>query len=205
MKERPILFSGEMVRAILEGRKSMTRRVIKQAFDGFDWAGDVHPARLDGWVAWWPGNTDPEFTKKVYDHGFLCPFGQPGDRLWVRETMHTKSGDDVLWYSADNSYRAAFTEAERKWIWKQFAMTTIPSIHMPRWASRITIEITDVGVERLQEITEEDAIREGVLSSDYEKSYRYAFSMLWDSLNGKKYPWEMNPWVWAISFKRIQP
>jgi len=83
--ERPILFSEEMVRAILDGRKTMTRRVIKKAWDGFSWAGDVLPAKETGWIAWWPKG-DAEFTKRAYNEGFPCPYGQLEDRLWVKET-----------------------------------------------------------------------------------------------------------------------
>ena len=84
--DRPINFNSEMVRAILDGRKTMTRRIIKKVWDGFAWAGDVHPAREIGWIAWWPKG-DAEFTKKAYKDGFLCPYGQTGDRLWVKETF----------------------------------------------------------------------------------------------------------------------
>jgi len=86
MKESPILMNAEMVRATLEKRKTQTRRPIKKAWDGSSWAGNVHPAKESGWIAWWPGNVDPEFTKKVYDNGFPCPYGQPGDRLFITQS-----------------------------------------------------------------------------------------------------------------------
>ena len=140
--------------------------------------------------------------------------------------MHTRTADrtygDVLWYSADNSYRAAYTHDERVWIWKQTARSTIPSIHMPRWASRITLEITEVRVERLNDISEADAKSEGVQpyifghgpvsDSAYNaeggyhngRGYRDGFEILWDSINGKKHPWDSNPWVWVIAFKTVE-
>ena len=184
MKERPILFSGPMVRAILEGRKTQTRRVLKlQDYDG----GDCYETK-DGILR---------------DILSLCPYGIPGDRLWVRETWrrHKENLPDGIMYRANNMLSfftgdepEAAHDCKRTDFWR-------PSIFMPRWASRITLEITGVRVERLQEITEEDAISEGVLSSDYDKTYRYAFSVLWDSINGKKYPWSDNPWVWVIDLR----
>jgi hypothetical protein len=169
MKERPILFSGPMVRAILEGRKTITRRVLKlQDYDG----GNCYETR-DGILR---------------DILSLCPYGIPGDRLWVRETWADPCGKRIPVYRADEA--TAYQNVK----WR-------PSIFMPRWASRITLEITRVRVERLQDITEKDAISEGVLSSDYDKTYRYAFSVLWDSINGPKYPWSDNPWVWVIDLR----
>lgn len=191
MKERPILFSGPMVRAILAGRKTQTRRICKKAWwDEFTWAGDVYPARESGWIAWWPKG-DAEFTKRAYLDGFLCPYGQPGDRLWVRETwllVDDMNGSQQVHYRADNE--------DIPGSWK-------PSLFMPRWASRISLEITGVRVERLQGITEEDAQKEGVeIDGHYSMFYKTAFKKLWDSINGKKHPWESNPWVWCIEFKR---
>ena len=155
MKERPILFSAPMVRAILEGRKTQTRRVVK--FSGLRNAFK----RLDG-----------NFSFET-DHGSTlvnCPLGKPGDRLWVRENMH--SDGDGWWFGEDggdfdfpvdgDDYR----DDVLVWMEKQerAARVTVPSIHMPRWASRIDLEITAVRVERLQDITEADAIAEGATS-----------------------------------------
>ena len=145
MKERPIIFSGSMVRAILDGRKTQTRRAVKVE-KGF-------------------AITNPEPPP----HFYPCPYGQPGDRLWVRET------------------------------WK-------PSIHMPRWDSRLTLEIVSVRVERLQDISKEDAESEGVAiieSVDHGKqSARGQFAIVWESINGHG-SWALNPWVWVIEFKKL--
>ena len=172
MKERPIIFNTEMVKAILEGRKTQTRRVIKP---------------------------QPSGIILVWEH---CPYGQVGDRLWVRETWNAgHDGQSLPVFKAGLS--ADLTkelEADELWSgWK-------PSIHMPRWASRITLEITEIRVERLQEITEEDAKAEGCVKQIKDglifDSAIHEYSWLWDSLNAK-YPWESNPWVWVISFKGV--
>jgi hypothetical protein len=154
-KERGILFSAPMVRAILEGRKTQTRRVVKN---------------------------------QVRRDGYTCPYGKPGDVLWVRETWCGDRFNGV-------GYRA--TDAQSG-PWK-------PSIFMPRWASRITLEITDVQVERVHDINECDIVAEGIpFPTDRYVSYEEllaAFRDLWDSINGKTYPWASNPWVWALTFK----
>lgn len=205
MKERPILFSGPMVRAILAGRKTQTRRVVK-----LNDAGRV--AR--GGRQW---HIDD-------DHAALaCPYGQPGDRLWVRETwarayVHQALSEHYVYAAGDNS-------TDYGGPWK-------PSIHMPRAASRITLEVTDVRVERLQDISEADAIAEGMdpspgLVGDDDLAVRDViaahdaargtflgmavpvarFVLLWDSINGKQpgvTNWNANPWVWVVSFRRLE-
>jgi hypothetical protein len=194
MKERPILFSGEMVRAILEGTKTQTRRVIAP----------VQP-RDDGR---WPAGRDP-----LGD----CPFGQPGDRLWVRETWARLYPTEP----AHLLYRADFEPRYGAWEQDDTPRHTIrveswrPSIHMPRWASRITLELTSVRVERLQDISEEDAWTEGVtrVRGDlfgveglvpFEHHYpQDAFAALWHVVN-PKHPWNSNPWVWVLGFKRVE-
>jgi hypothetical protein len=190
----------------------MTRRIFKKAFDKIDgWAGDVHPAAIDGWIAWWPRNTDPEFTKKAYQHAILCPYGQPGDRLWVRETwkpMNDLKGGGIPRWGITCGEGCTWKEGcpDQSGPWK-------PSIFMPRWASRITLEIMDIRVERLQEITEEDALKEGCEREMVADGSSWGaglidavenFEKLWDSINGKKYPWSSNPWVWVISFRRSE-
>jgi hypothetical protein len=182
--EHPILFSGEMVRAILEGQKTMTRRVIKNYLDnrGLRW--------INGWEDW---------------HGcpVKCPYGRPGDSLWVREVFScfNSGGPDSI--HASYVYRATEPDTN-SWRWK-------PSIHMPRCASRLILEITDVWAERLQEITAKDAIAEGMRSYPG-ITYQHLnetepindFKRLWDSLNLKRgYGWGVNPFVWVISFRRI--
>lgn len=198
MKERPILFSGPMVRAILEGRKTQTRRVIKP-----------QPVLAQS------------NTIQMTPHGpkmglglFIntrCPYGVPRDRLWVREAHRLVDHCDCpeachtpahVYYEADCSgYDRVDTNRLR------------PSIHMPRWASRITLEVTGVRVERLQEILEADAIREGVLPVDMKEwlkpadchslfPHQLAFRRLWDRINGPG-SWEANPWVWVVEFSRV--
>lgn len=169
IKERPILFSGEMVRAILDGRKTQTRRVAKGI-------------ALE-WLA--PDMFTPEFVA-LPENG-LCPYGYSGDRLWVRETFQS--------YGDGFAYRATPVIPDNR-NWK-------PSIFMPRSASRITLEITNVRVERLNEITEMDAEAEGVyVWSDSGNPAIWKFHCLWDDINGKKYPWSSNPWVWVVEFQK---
>ena len=223
MKERPILFNGPMVRAILEGRKWNTRRAIKPQPTS-DFTGSLilslgYPAS-NHWT--WAGFGDPE--DPVY---YKCPYGKPGDKLWVRETMVESSiGSDYPHYAG---YKAGFpkgyndkydlrfypkaivyndnNEMVEWWaLWQHRDKSKNPprtksSIHMPRWASRITLDITDIRVERLQEISEEDAQAEGLKL--LQGGIVSEFAVLWDSINGKKYPWSSNPWVWVIEFKRI--
>lgn len=211
MKERPILFSGEMVRAILEGRKTQTRRVIKNQAH---WWKDVWRHPYGGWIA--ADAPKPLIPLTQYDKkgGFPCPYGQVGDRLWVREALHKDMEKKDTIYDLDCQpvfYNGEFPKLV-PWKWEKIKL---PSIFMPRWASRITLEITSIRVERLQEIKEEDAIAEGVAIDRghcYEvaghpvwvhNTARTCFETLWDSINGKKYPWESNLWVWVIEFKRL--
>lgn len=185
MKEHPILFSGPMVQAILDGRKTMTRRVIKMP----KWAQECnedYEFEIDDDIPY-------SICKKTGCLAAIdCPYGFPGDRLWVRETF-CKDLDHNVFYKADNMPPWEDTK------WK-------PSIFMPRWASRITLEITNVRVERLQEISGKDILAEGLdvkftIPGSFDALER--FHGLWDSINGKKYPWSSNPWVWVIEFKRI--
>ncbi len=177
MSERPILFSGAMVRAILEGRKAQTRRILRRERQYGPFAFD-----------------DPRVAR-------YCPYGQPGDRLWVRETWH-------LWGPPEHqtlAFRADCADAEN-YTWR-------PSIFMPRWASRITLEITDVRVERVQAISHVDAIAEGAIDAELGAgdliSGSYAvtnYAVLWDGINAKRgYSWSSNPWVWVLTFTRVQP
>lgn len=200
-KEKPILFSAPMVRAILDGRKTQTRRVLSRlsglgavtCFEGsettgYDWA-------LRDKRDMWNEFRNDELMSR-------CPHGTSGDRLWVRETwgLHDTQPSDGP-ENATVYYRATDGDSHelRHQLWR-------PSIFMPRWASRITLEITDVRVQRVQEITEEDAIAEGSQCSGVPASLtnRGAFAKLWDKINAKRgYGWDANPWVWAISFKRV--
>ena len=171
MKERPIIFSAPMVRAILDGRKTQTRRVFKDTPEDFD--DDLHP-----FVRW----------KDDRLHRAACPYGKAGDQLWVRETFSTDADNGEYIFKADG-------EAVTGGRWA-------PSIHMPRKASRITLEITAIRVDRLQDISEEDAEAEGCLS-DGDECGRVRYSILWDEINGDG-AWEKNQWVWVIEFKRVK-
>ena len=191
-RERPILFKGEMVRKILSGEKTQTRRVVKrQPIVGIEpcgWSGT-------GW-----GLTRPDGGCSC--RPVSCPYGSPGDRLWVRETWSPRTDVDPAKKLTKAQryvrYRADADDLANEWHsydgWK-------PSIHMPRWASRITLEITGVRVERLQEISEEDARAEGVGQRFTRMTWRGGFAFLWDQINGKRAPWASNPWVWVIEFK----
>lgn len=209
MTERPIIFSGPMVRAILAGRKTVTRRVVKLP----KWADSsqgIEVEQLHGDGPPWPVAISRETGCPV---DLDCPYGQPGDRLWVRETW-THDAPDI------ETARAAYEDAllggmtygpyYRATECAPDTLTWRPSIHMPRWASRITLEVMSVRVERLQEISEADAHAEGATwadnrpGHDYPKTKREAFSALWDSINGKSHPWSSNPWVWRVEFKRVE-
>lgn len=222
-KERPILFSGPMVRAILDGRKTQTRRIVKPQPDEnglsfmpnapLDWRDDVHGE----WHPW-KGETP---NGDSWRGRVQC---WPEDRLWVRESF-MRVGWDAVQSTMDVRYRA---DDERRTIAVPRSVDLVaqmkwkPSIHMPRWASRITLEVTGVRVERLQDISEEDAIAEGVEcweergyddAQDFYRNYhtggdlftaKASYRTLWESINGPG-SWERNDWVWVIEFKRIEP
>ena len=191
MKERPILFSAPMVEAILAGTKTMTRRIVKppppELTDG--------SARMyqhgDGWR--YDG-----CNYKGDDHE-RCPYGAPGDLLWVRET----------WARVGHPERTVF-RAERADDYQWSAAPGFrwsPSIHMRRGLSRIDLEVTAVRVERLHDITEEDARAEGVQPgslSVFDSFYIGAFADLWESINGERASWHSNPWVWVVAYKLLR-
>jgi hypothetical protein len=233
MTDRPILFSAEMVRAILDGRKTQTRRIIKpqppaEAESVCRQLYSQEAPEFDGAWTWWAGKPQKPITKPLF-----CPYGKPGDLLWVRETWaRHASGVD---YAADF---AAISRPEAG-PWR-------PSIHMPRWASRITLRITDIRVERLQDISEDDALAEGCEARPFpgpwwqgyrdlgdgqlfhqqaigetapdwmigpkqmpptpwlDQSARDGFRSIWMGLHGPG-AWDDNPWVWVISFQRVTP
>lgn len=203
MKESPILFNTEMVRAVLDGRKTQTRRVIKPQPDMHKrrhrWAYVMHHNRLQWGRAPWP-KTDP--MNFIVEQERKCPYGGIGDRLWVRETWcpPCDGGSGQIYYKEhQEKLPEPFCLYPGKWK---------PSIFMPRWASRINLEITDVRVEQVQEISETDAMAEGTKAYkgtiDIDKMYRRSFQDLWDSINKDRgFGWDTNPWVWVVGFKRI--
>lgn len=230
IKERPILFSAPMVRAILEGRKTVTRRAVK-----------IQPrskADIGSYGLGQPFIRNPNVTKPNPE----CPYGRPGDRLWVRETFALLGNEDgccIDWQDnlvkgdergAARIYRAScppgdygLNQIPAKAEWKpdteamEYDGAWRPSIHMPRWASRILLEITDVRVERLQDITPEQVTAEGVSTRGEAmwggqwwvdapqqaiEDARKDFADLWTSTGGD---WNANPWVWVVEFKRVTP
>ena len=199
MIEKPILFSGQMVRAILDGKKTMTRRVVKN----LDLIQDVN----DGVPGFEDENGDWNLTAD------RCPYGQPGDRLWVRETFSAGYDAGIPQKPGFGFSLAPFRGADsvKKVVYKaswngEDQPPWKPSIHMKREYSRILLEVVSVKVERLEEISEEDAKAEGCQPrSDLDYApLRWGFKELWDSINAKRgYGWGSNPWVWVISFKRI--
>ena len=236
-KERPILFSAEMVRAILDGRKTQTRRVMKpQPIQGESLEIGIYaPTMVDRHGEEYPG---PEGWGASNEYECIrCPYGKVGEKLWVRETLEEYPMPNLLTGEPSNAIVVRYV-ADRepvlnehgfdysKW-WKRGKK--LPAIFMPRWASRITLEITEVRVQRLQETSADDAIAEGFvrLSKDRERLFKYgipdrdgmpygvgwpwekwrispidAYQALWESINGAG-SWDANPWVWAISFRRI--
>ncbi|WP_368083075.1 hypothetical protein [Klebsiella michiganensis] len=218
MKERGMIFNGEMVRAILDGRKTQTRRIIKDCTVGRDQISKFIQIEKK-FIGCYPEDV-PELIREC------CPYGVPGDRIWVREAfrVHSRATDvATLVYKA--SERNSWTEqthrvpvavcnkpaTPEKWT---------PSLHMPRWASRILLEITDVRVERLNAISEEDAEAEGIdMEALYDSQDCYdciadhnmtgrptvtgAFKYLWQSIYGQE-SWNADPWVWVIEFKRVE-
>jgi hypothetical protein len=223
MKERPILFSAPMVRALLDDSKTRTRRVVKPQPSFFG------------------SMTNPNAPFKTLDAGLhceiSCPYGQPGDRLWVRESFRFPDVLDALSpisvgvKSVDAGYRTPWCPTQfeadgwrtNEHDWKHFVTPPYtaepgklrPGIHMPRWASRITLEITAVRVERLQDISDGDARAEGARNLDVascretldpysrQGSCVAHYKHIWQQINGAD-SWDANPWVWVIEFKRIE-
>ncbi|MFA5943227.1 MAG: hypothetical protein WC876_02035 [Candidatus Thermoplasmatota archaeon] len=195
MKERPILFSAPMVRAILEGRKTQTRRIVKpqpppevgavfldECSEGLCCVGYRGPGQTE-WVS---GGWQPTCP---YGEDGRSADGEPATRLWVRETW-AEIGPGII-------YRASDEDHNPGQLWR-------PSIFMRRAASRIDLEVTGIRVERLQAISEADAKAEGVDSMPALPA-RHAFANLWNAINGKRASWDSNPWVWVVEFRGARP
>ena len=187
MKERPIIMTSESVRAILDGRKTQARMVMKPQpelrcnfyeFGGAGWSCSIT-------------SITPINGHSLY---YACPYGVPGDRLWVREKFKIGQGRSIVYFDTPSRWAEGMS-------WK-------PSIFMPRWASRITLEVVNVRVEQLTDISDSDCYAEGIISpqNDTLGEPYYSFKDLWDSLNAKRgYPWSSNPWVRVIGFRRVSP
>lgn len=220
--ERPILFSGSMAQAILAGRKTVTRRLVDPLMFVETTIGGEPNRAID--------QRHPDFGKAATTWA-PSPYGQPGNRLWVRETLKRgkmpnllTGGDtnaDAAFYAADGE-PVLFGGFDAAWTWKR---AVLPSIHMPRWASRLVLDVVSVRVERLQDISDEDARAEGAMEWALETearqdawamwtkllnasarvgSPRGAFAALWASINGAE-SWDANSWVWRVEFRRAQP
>lgn len=215
MKERPILFSGEMVRAIMSGRKTQTRRIMRTqppsgtirmyAEESADFL-----TKTDRWNAEYV-NMGRQWTNGAL---YRCPYGQPGDRLWVRETWATSLCCDdrppretnnhglPFWYNADGTVR--YTGANEGGPGFTTRGKWRPSINMPRWASRITLEVAGVRVQRLNMITDIDAMHEGAEQvGDCDGALVDGYRQLWERINGTG-SWSANPWVWVIEFRKLE-
>lgn len=220
IKERPILFSSPMVLAILAGQNTQTRRVVTPK-----------PVLINGGEAEprsWPGDDLWTWEKHHHANGKypgvsmstgalvrvaaeLCPYGQSGDRLWVRETCCSDGWS--VHYAADNDYRefgdTRYDDVIKLHHYSGGFSKQVPSIHMPRWASRIDLEITNVRVERLNQISSEDAISEGIEAFATENRLNgywvTAFSRLWSTIHAADGPngWDANPWVWVVEFQKV--
>lgn len=216
MSEHPILFSGEMVKAILDGRKTQTRRPLKTQLL------DILPMpKSNTWVTL--ETRDPNHGRVV-----RCRYGQPGDHLWVRETFAYKTPTEVI-YKADFDVSDDFgSEIVDLATGKTIPLVWKPSIHMPRWASRIVPEVVNIRVQRVQQISRDDAFREGIVAinpyaidpdlppgwpaafPDYQNPKNFftadpiaSFRSLWNRINAKRgYGWDANPLVWVIDFRK---
>ncbi|HBQ2177152.1 TPA: hypothetical protein MIS30_16325 [Klebsiella pneumoniae] len=224
MKERGMIFNSEMVRALLDGRKTQTRREVNLNLDiaclatTYDWATSLaanhYQALTEEQIQQKAESLRGVIHPVILGNGqmvsIICPYGKPGDRIWVRETFCPV--DDIQ-YGGEKwvDYRATPKfEASHPAGWDSApndaeALKWRPSIHMPRWASRILLEITGVRVERLKSISDGDAIREGCSTADMKSGDCVAdvFARLWASIYGSD-SWNANPWVWVIEFKRVE-
>lgn len=215
MRERPILFSAPMVRALLAGSKTQTRRIVKLPHQNP--LGQWEPTTVGGaGMLTTRGETLPLqgaiFHTRTGD-GVMCPHGQPGEQLWVREAWMPDPPCDGTWgYTAwagerigqiasvpERFQHPSFCNYRASWLHGTSGLRWTPGIHMPRWASRITLEISGVRVERLNDCSEADACAEGWPADDSDPRQWYA--ALWEQINGPG-SWDANPWVWVVEFRR---
>lgn len=223
MQERPILFSTPMIQALLDGRKTQTRRILKCTHkndsgkivweEPYRFENGHYPNhgmyRNEQWELW--GELDEDGRGLLHEWGFKCPYGVVGDKFWVRETFFLRCSGTMPVFRADIVNRSGEAEAAGMGAmyggWK-------PSIFMPRWVSRLTLEITDIRVERVKSISNDDARAEGVYASPHrgatcgyfetgvDQCFGCSYRMLWNQINGPSgRGWEYDPLVWAISFK----
>jgi len=207
VSKKPILFSGEMVRAILDGRKTQTRRVMNPE----------PPLFYLGAGGWYPHSEHSKKKHYVNKEHFLkgvpvdfSPYGQPGHKLWVRETWWKipEPTPKELRDGADTWPLAAYPATDNNEDYLEWGWKRKPSIHMPRWASRILLTVENIRIERLQDVSEDDAIQEGCSyqikdSKYFHRSARGAFMLTWNRINAKRgYGWSANPWVWVVTFRR---
>lgn len=217
IKSRPILFNSEMVRAILAGRKTQTRRVIKPQPPGYLTSRgkpeEMYPN--SGIWGFYAGNENARACRS--EDTLCCPYGAAGGLLWVRETWGVNKDYDnlsptMVWVATNGDTKSCVdykaTPRNEDWTgkWRQ-------SIHMPRWASRINLGIKNIRIERIQDITEEDAWQEGIqdrmgketpLKGELLPVSVHAFASLWEKINNTRgYGWKTNPWVWVVEFKRV--
>jgi len=208
MKERPIRFNGPMVRALLDGKKTQTRRIIKPQPD----VTEELLRKLDAWI---DGFTLSQQVNAAWQHGFVdvdCPYGEQSDRLWVREKFQPLYAEGYEFRSVDwdtgKGYAISYpaTDGIHEYLDPDDNITSAckPSIHMPRWASRILLEIVSIRVEKLQDISEADAVAEGGPVDHPNGTACGWYEQLWEQINGPD-SWDVNPWVWVVEFRRIEP
>lgn len=224
MKERPIIFNGAMVRAVLAGNKTQTRRAAKLPHNNP--LGQWEPTTVGGPGVRYADGTPVPVQAAIWHtrtgDGLFCPYGQPGDRLWIRETVRAEEqpgGLDGVRYLADNAFLPIenTSAAADAWLtlhrYRGKRGATVPPIHMPRWACRLVLEVARVRIERLQAINHMDALAEDVglnpsaagltmTTPAGDSLPRVMFRALWEQINGAG-AWDANPWVWVVEFRRL--
>jgi hypothetical protein len=216
IKEKPISFSAPMIQALLEGRKSQTRRIIKPQRE-VKWFPDSENFNVKN-AGWFAHIEENDTSHDQEWRSIQCPYGGIGSRLYVKENIeavgHNVMGQNLVRYAADERTLVAADSEQCEMVWLS-PRRKRNSRYMPRWASRILLEITDIRVQRVNEISAEDCIAEGCEDRchgeyDFDYDIRYTthaqsnFRRLWDSIHGEG-AWLRNDWVWVLEFKRIEP